>query len=183
MKIVNAYLKLILISFIFSMVSCQSENNWPEIGNEQKPWTYWWWMGNAVDKENISWNLKKYQRAGLGGVQLATGTAKFDTQNLAVETDFKDSWNVLVRTNYQKNLMLDEEKGMASFNYTIREPRPTFCYQTSKKENQNMVRFVTLVAPYQSNQPTIQVVCNDESKQAYVSLHIVENGKARDIQF
>jgi len=24
---------------------------WPELTREAKPWTAWWWMGSAVDKE------------------------------------------------------------------------------------------------------------------------------------
>ncbi|MCC6145408.1 MAG: hypothetical protein IT368_16500, partial [Candidatus Hydrogenedentes bacterium] len=43
---------------------------WPEITNEQKPWTYWWWMGSAVDKENLTALLEQYQAAGLGGVHV-----------------------------------------------------------------------------------------------------------------
>jgi len=42
----------------------------PVILKESKPWTYWWWMGNAVDKENISYNLKIYSEAGFGGVHI-----------------------------------------------------------------------------------------------------------------
>jgi hypothetical protein len=26
---------------------------WPPITRMQKPWTYWWWMGSAVDSNNI----------------------------------------------------------------------------------------------------------------------------------
>lgn len=35
-----------------------------------KPWSYWWWMGSAVDKKNIDYNLKKYQEAGIGGLHI-----------------------------------------------------------------------------------------------------------------
>ncbi len=41
---------------------------WPEIEKEHKPWAYWWWMGNAVDKENLTSVLETYSRAGLGGM-------------------------------------------------------------------------------------------------------------------
>lgn len=36
----------------------------------QKPWTIWWWMGNAVDTANIKYNLKKFHESGLGGVNI-----------------------------------------------------------------------------------------------------------------
>lgn len=35
-----------------------------------KPWSYWWWLGSAVDKKNIDYNLQKYQEAGIGGLHI-----------------------------------------------------------------------------------------------------------------
>jgi len=44
---------------------------WPEIKKETRPWTRWWWMGNAVDEKNISSLLEIYNKAGIGGVEIA----------------------------------------------------------------------------------------------------------------
>ena len=35
----------------------QTELAWPEPQVENRPGSYWWWMGSAVDKENITYNL------------------------------------------------------------------------------------------------------------------------------
>ena len=35
-----------------------------------KPWTYWWWLGSAVDKKSIDYSLEKFQEAGLGGMHI-----------------------------------------------------------------------------------------------------------------
>ncbi|MCD4711105.1 MAG: acetylxylan esterase, partial [Bacteroidales bacterium] len=35
-----------------------------------KPWAYWWWMGNSVTKEGVTYNLKAYKDAGLGGLHI-----------------------------------------------------------------------------------------------------------------
>jgi len=43
---------------------------WPVIEKEMKPWTRWWWMGNAVDEQNLAAVLQKYKDAGLGGVEI-----------------------------------------------------------------------------------------------------------------
>ncbi len=43
---------------------------WPKINRLMKPWTWWWWPGSAVDTANIARQLKIFQRAGLGGVQI-----------------------------------------------------------------------------------------------------------------
>jgi hypothetical protein len=43
---------------------------WPPITRLQKPWTYWWWMGSAVDTNNIVRQLTRFHDAGLGGVHI-----------------------------------------------------------------------------------------------------------------
>lgn len=35
-----------------------------------KPWTRWWWMGNAVDTGNLKYNLKQFKSAGFGGIEI-----------------------------------------------------------------------------------------------------------------
>jgi hypothetical protein len=43
---------------------------WPEIRTEHKPGTRWWWLGSAVDKENLSWNLQNLHQVGIGSVEI-----------------------------------------------------------------------------------------------------------------
>ena len=35
-----------------------------------KPWTYWWWMGSAVDKKSIDYSVEQFKNAGLGGMHI-----------------------------------------------------------------------------------------------------------------
>jgi alpha-L-rhamnosidase len=35
-----------------------------------KPWTRWWWPGNAVDKQNLTRQLEQFAQAGFGGVEV-----------------------------------------------------------------------------------------------------------------
>ncbi len=35
-----------------------------------RPWTRWWWLGSAVDTDNLTRLLEEYQRVGLGGVEI-----------------------------------------------------------------------------------------------------------------
>jgi len=44
--------------------------SWPKITKQNKPWTYWWWMGSAVDKKGLTEHLEKYHKAGIGGVHI-----------------------------------------------------------------------------------------------------------------
>jgi hypothetical protein len=43
---------------------------WPEIHQETKPWTRWWWHGSAVNEKDITIALEAYKKAGLGGVEI-----------------------------------------------------------------------------------------------------------------
>jgi hypothetical protein len=58
---------------------------WPAVKKEYKPWTRWWWMGSAVDKENISQLLRTYSAAGIGGVEIVPiyGAKGYESQYLS----------------------------------------------------------------------------------------------------
>ncbi|MCX6367382.1 MAG: hypothetical protein NTX57_11815, partial [Armatimonadetes bacterium] len=43
---------------------------WPPMTHETRPWAYWWWMGSAVDEENLTHELTRYKDAGMGGVHI-----------------------------------------------------------------------------------------------------------------
>ncbi len=59
---------------LFALLLCgfttHAQLQWPAITAQTKPWTRWWWMGNAVDTPNLKWNMQQYQAAGLGGLEL-----------------------------------------------------------------------------------------------------------------
>ena len=38
---------------------------WPTVTNERQPWCYGWWMGSAVDRENLGRELRQFRAAGL----------------------------------------------------------------------------------------------------------------------
>jgi hypothetical protein len=38
--------------------------------NTAKPWTYWWWMGGAVNEKDIQHSLREFKRIGIGGVHI-----------------------------------------------------------------------------------------------------------------
>jgi hypothetical protein len=35
-----------------------------------KPWAYWWWLGSAVNKNDVRRNLADFQRAAFGGLHI-----------------------------------------------------------------------------------------------------------------
>ncbi len=37
---------------------------------EYKPYVRWWWLGSAVDRRGLDWNLEEFARKGIGGVEI-----------------------------------------------------------------------------------------------------------------
>lgn len=37
---------------------------------EQKPYVRWWWLGSAVDREGLDYNLSEFAQKGIGGVEI-----------------------------------------------------------------------------------------------------------------
>ena len=47
-----------------------SAQQWPEVKQEAKAGARWWWLGSAVDKDNLAWNLEEYAKHGIGAVEI-----------------------------------------------------------------------------------------------------------------
>jgi len=71
-RLIPAILVIISISCTRApdLSSGDESSAWPEVTANMKPWTRWWWMGNAVDKENITRRLEEFAEAGIGGVEI-----------------------------------------------------------------------------------------------------------------
>lgn len=74
MQLHKIFSALLLGTLTFGIAKAQkpvkNTGGWPVIEKQMKPWTRWWWMGNAVDEQNLSIVLQKYKDAGLGGVEI-----------------------------------------------------------------------------------------------------------------
>jgi hypothetical protein len=60
---------------LFMLINCvaalaQDATAWPPITQQNQQWTRWWWLGSAVDPQNITHLLEQYQQAGIGGVEI-----------------------------------------------------------------------------------------------------------------
>lgn len=66
----NSLLSLTLSALLLSCGQKKADTDWPEVTIESKPGTRWWWMGNAIDKENLTWNLEAMSAAGMGSVEI-----------------------------------------------------------------------------------------------------------------
>ncbi len=43
---------------------------WPAATSENRPWAFWWWLGNAVDEPNLTALLTDFKQIGLGGLKI-----------------------------------------------------------------------------------------------------------------
>ena len=63
---------LILAAFgLFSLTAMHAQStDWYTPTRENKPFVRWWWLGSAVDKEGLTYNLEEFARAGIGGYEV-----------------------------------------------------------------------------------------------------------------
>lgn len=85
----------------------------PSPTQEAKPGIRWWWMGSAVDKENLGWNLDQYAKAGIGAVEIiplygVQGNDKNDIPYLSPR------WMEMLRFVEKKDKELGIETDMAT---------------------------------------------------------------------
>jgi hypothetical protein len=74
-------IRIVLLAWLLCPFAAAQTISWPEITTESKPAARWWWMGSAVDKENLTHNLNAYAKAGNNGVVQAMGYA-FDLNKI-----------------------------------------------------------------------------------------------------
>ncbi|MBO7052629.1 MAG: glycosyl hydrolase family 2 [Prevotella sp.] len=61
---------LAIAIIIFNFVNSLYAQSWPTPRQEAKAGTRWWWLGSAVDRDNLRWNLSEYARTGIGTVEI-----------------------------------------------------------------------------------------------------------------
>ena len=68
----TSYIKTILFTVYLITVSnlTFSQLQWPEIRQETKPWSRWWWMGNILPEKDLTQAMEAYFQAGLGGLEI-----------------------------------------------------------------------------------------------------------------
>ena len=93
-------IKTISLSFILchlSFTTCPAYGqSWPKATTEAKPGARWWWLGSAVDKENLKWNLGEYAQHGIGAVEITPiyGVQGNDKNNIPY---LSDKWMEMLR--------------------------------------------------------------------------------------
>ena len=71
MKSIANYIGLLLMGITVAACSTQEQPvEWPQVTNETRPWTRWWWEGNIVRPMDLDSIMPLYREAGLGGLEI-----------------------------------------------------------------------------------------------------------------
>jgi len=103
-------LSFIICHLSFSPTQAQS---WPNGQREAKAGARWWWLGSAVDKENLQWNLTEYAKHGIGAVEITPiyGVQGNDANNIPY---LSDKWMEMLRFTGEKCKQQGIELDMAT---------------------------------------------------------------------
>lgn len=63
----NRLFSFVAAACLSSAVAAQS---WPEARPEAKPGVRWWWLGSAVNENDLKWNIGEYSSTGIGAVEI-----------------------------------------------------------------------------------------------------------------
>lgn len=93
-------MKRVISSIAFASLALTIQaQSWPTVTPEAKPGTRWWWLGSAVDQENLKWNLSEYGKHGIGAIEI---TPLYGVQG-----------------NQQNNIPYLSDKWMSMLRYTM----------------------------------------------------------------
>ena len=111
----NRLMMVISLSFIiyhlsFNIVSAQS---WPLPQNEARAGTRWWWLGSAVDKENLQWTMQQYADHGIGAVEITPIYGVKDNQKNNIPF-LSDQWMEMLREVQQNGRKMGIEVDMST---------------------------------------------------------------------
>ena len=87
--------------------------SWPTPQQEAKAGTRWWWLGSAVDKENLRWTMKQYADHGIGAIEITPlyGVQGNQKNNIPY---LSDRWMEMLREVQKNGKELGIEVDMAT---------------------------------------------------------------------
>ena len=62
---------LLIMMFLASCLDIKAQAPaWPETNIQTKPGARWWWLGSAVDNENLTYLIEEYAKKGIGTLEI-----------------------------------------------------------------------------------------------------------------
>jgi len=103
---------LLFLFFLFFPLFAFAQQ-WPTVNPEAKPGSRWWWLGSAVDKENLQWNMQEYAKHGIGALEITPlyGVQGNDRNNIPY---LSDKWMEMLRYTQEQGRQNGIEIDMAT---------------------------------------------------------------------
>ena len=91
----------LLTALLSLTVTGLQAQQWPEVKPEAKAGARWWWLGSAVDKDNLRWTMQEYASHGIGALEITPlyGVQGNQANNIPY---LSDKWMDMLR-EVQKN--------------------------------------------------------------------------------
>ena len=66
------FVRVALLALLLPLIPAEAAGplDWPPVTPTMRPWTYWWWMGSAVDRDELAWHMRTYSDVGMGGMHI-----------------------------------------------------------------------------------------------------------------
>ena len=104
---------LLFLTSHSSFLICAQSAQWPTPQQEAKAGTRWWWLGSAVDKENLQWTMQQYAEHGIGAVEITPLYGVQDNQANNIPY-LSDKWMEMLREVQQNGKDMGIEIDMAT---------------------------------------------------------------------
>ena len=107
-------LSAIAMALGLNVLQAQTIPQWPEVTKEMKPGARWWWMGSAVDDDNLRWNIGQYAAAGIGTLEITPiyGVKGNESKNISyLSQGWMDALKTCQTTGDEKGMDIDMNGG------------------------------------------------------------------------
>ncbi len=68
--ILNFKAYISILGLLFCLNAGAQTTSWPATNTDMQPGTRWWWLGSAVTKSDLTYNLEQYAKTGIGTVEI-----------------------------------------------------------------------------------------------------------------
>ena len=105
--------RILAFTILATLAAGAAAQQWPEISQEAKAGARWWWLGSAVDKENLIWAMQEYANHGIGALEITPiyGVQGNQANNIPY---LSDQWMEMLREVQQNGRQMGIEVDMAT---------------------------------------------------------------------
>ena len=105
--------RILAFTVLATLAAGAAAQQWPEISQEAKAGARWWWLGSAVDKENLRWTMQEYANHGIGALEITPiyGVQGNEANNIPY---LSDQWMAMLREMQQNGQQMGLEVDMAT---------------------------------------------------------------------